>query len=180
MQISPFLVFTSPASPCDLPFGCLTSRLPCSDFHSSFLPFTCSWHPRDVSFSLETSSNCNPCSNQDFQPLFFMGGLGLSSLAFLVPACALPAPPFCQDPQFRVAEGRSPRFVAAPTHISILPEGLGGKLQLSALVALFKCFLHLLTSINLRVRVCMCMHVHVYVSLSCLISRTTHKLAPAA
>lgn len=79
VQNSPILVFTSLASPCALPFGCLTYRPPCSDSLAPFLPFPCFWLPRDISFSLEKRNNCNPCSNQEFQPHFLTGELGLSS-----------------------------------------------------------------------------------------------------
>lgn len=79
VQISPILVFTSLASPCDLPFGCLTYRPLCSDSHAPFLPFPCFWLPRDVSFSLETRNNCNPCGNQEYQPHCLTGEMGLSS-----------------------------------------------------------------------------------------------------
>lgn len=126
MQISPILMFTSLASPCDLPFGCLTCRPSCSDSQASFLPFPCFWLPRDVSFSLKTRNNCSPCGNQEFQPHFSQENWLWALLSLFWCLHVL-----CQhhisarSPQFRVEKERICRITAAPVQASLLFEGAG-------------------------------------------------------
>lgn len=174
-------VFTSPASPCDLPFGCLTYRQ-----HPTLPPVVISMLLFSLSFafgSLEMfpfpwiweiiaaravikNSSCFVSRWSGFE-LF---------LAFLVSAWALPAPCFCPEPSVQGRKG-------VCNHIPLLQllskcpfflRGLGGKLPISVFVAVFKWFHHLLTYSpkSTCLPVCMCMHVHVYVSLLYLASRT--------